>query len=106
MKFAIITTGGKQYQAAEGATLKLEKLTGKEGAAVTFHDVLLYSDGKKIEVGKPFLKGVSVKAKIVSHGRADKVNVVKFKSKVRYRRKRGHRQHFTAVKIEKIILGK
>jgi large subunit ribosomal protein L21 len=105
MKSAIILTGGKQYQVKEGQALKVEKLDKKEGAAVNFDKVLLYNDGKKTEVGRPFLKNVKVTAKVVRQAKAKKVLVVKFKSKVRYRRKRGHRQFYTQVKIEKITAG-
>lgn len=102
MKFAIIKTGGKQYHVSEGATLACEKLDAKEGGAVRFDQVLLVSDGKTVQVGQPLVSGAAVTGKVLEQGKADKVMVVKFKSKVRYRRKVGHRQLFTKVKIEKI----
>ncbi|MFA6098766.1 MAG: 50S ribosomal protein L21 [Patescibacteria group bacterium] len=102
MKYAIIATGGKQYKVHEGQVLTCEKLDKKKGASVSFDKVLLFSDGKKVELGKPYLKGVKATGKVTEEGKAKKVLVVKFKSKVRYRRKRGHRQQFTKVKIEKI----
>lgn len=102
MKYAIIATGGKQYRVKEGELLKIEKIGKKEGAAVTFDKVLFYSDGKKTELGRPYVKDAKVLGKIVAQGKAKKVRVVKFKAKVRYRRKRGHRQQFTQVKIDKI----
>jgi len=105
MKSAIIQTGGKQYQVKEGQVLKVEKLDKKEGAAINFDKVLLYNDGKKTAIGQPFLKNVKVTAKVAKQAKAKKVLVVKFKSKVRYRRKRGHRQPYTQVKIEKITAG-
>ncbi len=105
MKSAIILTGGKQYQVKEGQILKVEKLDKKEGAVVNFDKVLFYHDGKKTEIGQPFLKNVKVTAKVVKQAKAKKVLVVKFKSKVRYRRKRGHRQFYTQLKIEKISVG-
>ncbi len=106
MKFAIIKTGGKQYLVEEGKTYTFEKIDQKEGAAVSFAEVLMFSDGKKVEFGKPHLKGVSVKGSIVAQGKAKKINVIKFKSKIRYRRRRGHRQPITKVKIASITAGK
>lgn len=97
--FAIIKTGGKQYKVKKGDILTLEKLPQDEGAEVSFDQVLLVSDGKSLELGKPNLKNIKVKAKILKQGKADKINVMKFKSKGRYRRKRGHRQLITEVKI-------
>ena len=106
MKFAIIKTGGKQYKVAEGRTMTFEKLPKKEGAAIIFSDVLLYSDGKQVKIGQPILKNVKVTGKLISQFKSKKVLVVKFKSKVRYRRTRGHRQEQSKVIIEKITLGK
>lgn len=102
MKFAIIATGGKQYTIKEGQTFRTEKVDKKAGSAITFDKVLFFSDGKKALAGTPFLKKVTVSGTVVSHGLAKKVTVVKFKAKVRYRRKRGHRQPYTLVKIGKI----
>jgi len=102
MKFAIIKTGGKQYKVSEGKILVCEKLPKKEGSVVTFDKVLLYFDGKKTEVGKPLIKNVKVNGKVLSQFKAKKITVIKFKHKIRYRRKKGHRQQQTKVKIEKI----
>lgn len=104
MKFAIIQTGGKQYKVAEGDKLAVEKLTGKPKQQVRFNSVMLYHDGKQMQVGKPYVKGASVSASIVGTAKDAKVRVVKFKSKVRYRKVRGHRQTKTTIKIEKISL--
>jgi len=106
MKIAVIATGGKQYLIKEGDTLKVEKLNKKKDAEVNFTKVLLYSDGKKIEIGKPTVRGGKVTAKVVEEGRNRKVNVIKYKNKIRYKRTIGHRQHFTKIKIQKITLGK
>ncbi len=99
---AIIKTGGKQYIAREGEILTLETLPGKAGDAVEF-EVLLRAeeDGSKVEVGTPTV-AAKVKGEIVAHGRAKKVEVVKYKAKVRYRRRVGHRQPFTRVKVTKV----
>ena len=101
--FAVIQTGGKQYLVREGDTLRVEKIDAKQGAGVKL-DVLLVSDeaGKETKVGAPLVKGASASAKVVGAGRADKIVVVKFHAKARYKRKAGHRQHFTELKIESI----
>ncbi len=106
MKIAVIATGGKQYLIKEGAVLKVEKLNKKKDSEINFSKVLLYSDGKEIKIGQPIVKGAKVMAKVVDEGRNRKINVVKYKNKVRYKRTIGHRQYFTKVKIEKIIIGK
>lgn len=95
-------TGGKQYKVKEGDSLKIEKLDIKEGAAAVFDKVLFYQDSKKTEIGRPFLPKVKVQATVLKTAKAKKITVIKFKAKVRYRRKRGHRQLYTLVKIEKI----
>jgi len=99
---AVIKTGGKQYLVREGETLKVESLPGKAGDAVEF-EVLLRAeeDGSKVDVGTPVLKD-GVNAEIVEHGRAKKVDVVKFKNKIRYQKRVGHRQSFTKVKITNV----
>jgi large subunit ribosomal protein L21 len=101
--FAIIKTGGKQYLVREGQELEVELLTEEPGAALTF-DALLVADeeGKDLKVGTPTVSGTKVSATVKEHGRAEKVHVIKFKRKVRYRRNVGHRQPFTKIKIEKI----
>ncbi len=103
MTFAIIRTGGKQYKVAEGQTLRIEKVLVKEGDVLDM-DVLLVADGegKAVQIGAPTLSGAKVTARVVSHGVGDKVSVVKYKPKTRYKRRVGHRQPYTAVKIEKI----
>lgn len=102
--FAVIRTGGKQYIVKEGDVLAVEKLEGKENENVTFEDVLLLFDetGEQIQIGAPVLKGIQVTGTIVEQGRGKKIIVIKYKRKVRYHRKKGHRQHFTKVKIIKI----
>lgn len=103
--YAVIKTGGKQYLVKEGDNLKIEKLPGTAGDDVSFEEVLLIAseDGNEVQLGAPFIAGKSVKAKIVEQGRAKKVTIVKFKPKVRYRRKRGHRQEYTKVQIAAIV---
>ncbi len=101
--YAVIVTGGKQYLVTEGQTLKVEKLENDVDAALSF-DCLLVSDesGDNVKVGKPIVDGAKVSAKVIAQGRADKISVVKYKRKVRYRRNVGHRQPFTEILIEKI----
>lgn len=99
MKFAIIETGGKQYQVEVGTVLNLEKIDEQEGNQVKFPFVVLSADGEKTEVGAPFLSGTSVEGKILEHGKADKIRVVHKKSKKRMMKVRGHRQPFTQVEI-------
>jgi len=103
-KIAVIKTGGKQYKVEEGDKIDIEKLEGKEGKKIDFKEVLLVADenGKEVEIGNPFLKGKKVSGAIEKQFRDDKITVIKYKAKSRYRRKLGHRQHKTLVKIESI----
>ncbi len=100
--FAIIATGGKQYLVAPGQKLKIEKLAGEAGDTVTFDQVLLSTDGKKVSVGAPIVAGAGVKGTILRQARSKKVTVFKYHSKNRYDKKKGHRQHFTEVRIESL----
>ena len=95
---AIIKTGGKQYIVKPGDKLKIEKLEEKEGAEITFSDVLLVEKDKKIEIGTPLVKA-EVSAKVLSHGKAEKVVIFKYKAKKRESRKIGHRQPYTEIEI-------
>lgn len=104
MQFAVIKTGGKQYKVTEGHVLRVEKLLKTEGDVV-FSDVLLISDGKDATIGAPNIAGASVTAQVLSSGKADKKMVFRYKSKTRYRKKKGHRQPYTEIKITKITIG-
>ena len=99
--FAVIETGGKQYTVAVGDSVKIEKIKGdhKEGDAVKFENVLLVDNGKDTTIGDPYIKGASVSATIEEIGRSRKVDVVKYKSKSRYFKRKGHRQPFFKVQI-------
>ncbi len=101
---AVIKSGGKQYLVSPGDKIKIEKLNEKQGQEVIFEEVLLLEKQNKIQIGKPLVKNAKVIAKVVSHGKAKKVIVFKFKPKTRYKVKRGHRQPFTEVEIQKIIV--
>ncbi len=100
---AVITTGGKQYIVREGQELKIEKKDLEPGALFEL-DALLVSDDEatNTKIGTPTIGGAKISAKILEHGKADKVSVIKYKPKVRYRRNVGHRQPFTKIRIEKI----
>lgn len=102
MTFAVIKTGGKQYKVAEGDVLMIEKID-VTGDSVVFDEVLLITDGDKVTLGKPIIKGATVGAKVlVAEGKDKKKMVFKYKSKTRHRKKKGHRQPFTKVQITKI----
>ena len=105
MAYAIIRTGGKQYRAESGKTIRVPSLPGEAGSKVTFNDVILGSDGDKTHVGVPSLKGASVAGEIVKHGKDKKIVVFKMKRRKNYAKKQGHRQGFTEVRIGDITLG-
>lgn len=100
--YAIIRTGGKQYQVAPGERLRVEKLTGDVGDTVELTDVLLVADDAEVKVGQPVVEGAKVTAQIVEQGKAKKVLIFKKKRRKGYQVKRGHRQHFTALEIKDI----
>ncbi len=103
MQFAVIKTGGKQYLVRPGQKLKIEKLDGAEGGAILFDEVLLIADGDDVKIGSPYVVGARVEAKVLRQARAKKVIIFKYRPKARSRVKRGHRQHFTEVEIQKIV---
>jgi large subunit ribosomal protein L21 len=105
MSYAIFKAAGQQFKAAKGDTLKVPKLSGEPGSKVSFDEVLLASDGKKVKTGQPTVSGANVTAEIVRHGKGDKVVIFKFKRRKNYRRKTGHRQQFTEIKITGLKLG-
>ncbi|HAN10328.1 MAG TPA: 50S ribosomal protein L21 [Clostridiales bacterium] len=100
--YAIIKTGGKQYRVQEDDLLKIEKLDLEAGSDVVFDEILAVSSNDTITFGTPIVKGASVKATVLAQGKADKIIVFKYKAKKGYAKKKGHRQPFTLVKIEKI----
>jgi len=102
MQFAVIKTGGKQYLVRPGQKLKVEKLDAAEGGAVLFEEVLLVADGDDVAIGAPQVAGARVEARVLRQARAKKVIVFRYHAKTRYRKKKGHRQHFTEVEIMKI----
>ena len=100
--YAIIESCGKQYKVTEGDVVFFEKLDVEEGKKVTFDNVILVSEEGKVQVGNPYVKGIKVEGKVVSHGKGKKIIVFKMKPKKNYRRKQGHRQPYTKVEITAI----
>jgi large subunit ribosomal protein L21 len=103
--YAIFRAAGKQFRAEKGKTLRLPLLDAEPGTKLTFGDVLLSSDGQTIRAGQPLVKGASVEAEVVGDGKEPKIYVFKFKRRKNYRRKTGHRQKFTEVRITDLKLG-
>ncbi len=100
--FAIVETGGKQYQVEEGRYVDIELLEGEADSKVVFDKIVMLVNGKKSKVGQPYVSGASVEGKIVKHDKAKKIIVFKQRPKKGYRKKQGHRQQFTRVMISKI----
>ena len=103
--YAVIKTGGKQYRVSEGDVLNVESLPAEPGQDVRIDAVLMVSDGESLAVGKPVLAGASVTAKVLAHGRAPKIRIVKFKRRKHHKKRMGHRQNFTTVEITNISGG-
>lgn len=103
--YAVIASGGKQYKVQEGQVLRVEKLPGEVGAEIAFDNVLMFSDGENTSIGTPLLDDVSVHGHIVEQNKAKKIIVFKYKRRKRFRRKQGHRQQYTAIKIDSIKAG-
>lgn len=97
--YAVFQSGGKQHRVSEGQTIRLEKLDVETGAVIEFDTVLLVAKGEDVSVGAPFLASGRVTAEVVSHGRGDKIKIVKFRRRKHSRKQMGHRQWFTEVKI-------
>ncbi len=100
--YAVIATGGKQYKVRQGDILRVEKIPGEVGSPVSFDKVLMVSDGETLDIGQPVLDNVAVKGSIVDQDKNKKIIVFKYKRRKRYRRKKGHRQQYTAIKIDSI----
>ena len=100
--YAIIESCGRQYKVSEGDVVFFEKLDAEEGKKVTFDNVVMVSEEGKVQVGNPYVKGVKVEGKVVAHGKGKKIIVFKYKAKKNYRRKQGHRQPYTKIRITKI----
>ena len=105
MKYAIVESGGKQYKAVEGETIEVDRLPLEIGSSVELDQVLLVASDGNVSVGTPVVKGVMVKATVADQVKGRKVLVYKYKTRVRYRRKKGHRQHYTRLQINEILAG-
>lgn len=103
--YAVIKTGGKQYKVSEGDVLTVEKLDCEPGQTIELADVLMIVDGENVAVGAPYLAGARVSATVTSHGRGAKVRIVKFRRRKHYRRRMGHRQHYTELQVTGIARG-
>lgn len=97
--YAVIQSGGKQHRVAEGQTIRLEKLEVETGATIEFDNVLMIANGEDVKIGAPFVDGGKVTAEVVTHGRGEKVKIVKFRRRKHHRKQAGHRQWFTEVRI-------
>jgi large subunit ribosomal protein L21 len=100
--YAVIATGGKQYKVTKGETLRVEKLVGDEGSTVKLDKVLMVADGDNVSVGTPTLDKASVTAKIMAHGRGEKVEIIKFRRRKHSRSQMGHRQSYTEIEVTDI----
>lgn len=97
--YAVIESGGKQYRVAQGQYLKVEKLDVEEGGSLDIDKVLMVADGDDIKIGAPYVAGGKVTVKVKSHGRGDKIRIIKFRRRKHSRKTQGHRQHYTEIEI-------
>jgi large subunit ribosomal protein L21 len=97
--YAVFSTGGKQYRAATGDIIKVEKLDAEKGATVELDQVLLVGEGDDVQVGTPLVAGGKVLAKVVEHGRGEKIRIIKFRRRKHHMKQMGHRQYYTALEI-------
>ncbi|NRA56027.1 MAG: 50S ribosomal protein L21 [Gammaproteobacteria bacterium] len=100
--YAVFQSGGKQHRVTEGQTLRLEKIDLEAGASIDFDKVLMIANGEEINIGAPYIAGGKVVAEVITHGRGEKVKIVKFRRRKHSRKSQGHRQWFTEVKITAI----
>jgi large subunit ribosomal protein L21 len=103
--YAVIKTGGKQYRVSQGDKVRVETLTADEGSEIKLDSVLMVGEGDSVSVGSPMLSNASVSAKVLSHGRAKKVNIIKFRRRKHHRKQMGHRQNYTELEITGINAG-
>jgi large subunit ribosomal protein L21 len=102
MKYAIVKTGGKQYKVSKDSVIEVERLTSKPGEKISLEALLYVADGD-VKLGKPIVKGVTVKAEVLEHLKGEKLRIAKFKAKSKYRKVTGHRQYLTKIKILDIL---
>jgi large subunit ribosomal protein L21 len=104
MKYAIVEDGGKQYRATEGGTIEVDHYASEPGEQIDLDRVLLVSDGEEVTLGTPYIPGAKIEATVVDHFKGPKIVVFKYKPKQRYRVKTGHRQHYTRLRIDSIVM--
>jgi len=97
--YAVVKTGGKQYRVSAGEKLKIEQITADVGQEIVLEEVLLVADGEALRMGAPLVSGATVKARVLSHGRGDKVHIFKMRRRKHYRKSQGHRQNYTEIEI-------
>jgi large subunit ribosomal protein L21 len=97
--YAVVKTGGKQYRVSAGEKLKIEQIPAEVGQEITLEEVLLVADGEALTMGAPLIAGAKVKAKVLAHGRGDKVHIYKMRRRKHYRKSQGHRQNYTEIEI-------
>jgi large subunit ribosomal protein L21 len=97
--YAVVKTGGKQYRVSAGEKIKVETISADVGAEIALDQVLLMADGETVTLGSPLVTGVSVKAKVIGHGRGDKIDIFKMRRRKHYRKSQGHRQNYTEIEI-------
>ncbi len=100
--YAVIKTGGKQYRIEEGQVIRVETLKAEVGEKVDFSEILMVANGDDIKIGAPIVEGAKVTASVLEHGRHKKVEIIKFKRRKHHMKRQGHRQNYTAIKIESI----
>lgn len=100
--YAVIKTGGKQYRVEEGQVIRVETLRAEAGESVDFSEVLMVANGDDIKIGAPVVEGAKVSGKVLEHGRHKKIEIIKFKRRKHHMKRQGHRQNYTAVRIESI----
>lgn len=103
--YAVVKTGGKQYRVSQGDRLKVESLSAESGEEVSLTDILMVGNGDSVTVGTPMVANASVSAKVVTHGRGNKVNIIKFRRRKHHRKQAGHRQNYTELEITAINAG-
>ena len=97
--YAVVKTGGKQYRVSTGEKLRIEQIGAEVGQEIVLDQVLLVADGEALKMGAPLVSGATVKAKVLSHGRGDKVHIFKMRRRKHYRKSQGHRQNYTEIEI-------
>ncbi len=101
--YAVIKTGGKQYRVQEGQVIRVETLPAQAGETVDFSEVLMLANGDDIKIGTPIVDGAKVSGTVLEHGRGKKIEIIKFKRRKHHMKRQGHRQNYTAVRIESIV---